>query len=252
MREIRFCIFMFPINVTVGAVRLGLTGLRKSPTQGNRTGLICCLVLMSLCTTAGTPACSGIQHTSNETGTPVLCLQSQSLQLTTAMYKHAQSDWEIPRKGALLVRTGLAAFFGTGDSSRISMMYRWHFCRSHILPLLSVRYCKTNSLKRNSGIPRCTYHKKRHRGISSLCTHHNFTESQNRWGWEGSLLKAGPCRTGCPGPHSVMFLMSPRLETLQLLRATVPEFNHLDGICVIYTIIRKHMLGKWLIEKQEL
>lgn len=78
MREIRFCIFMFPINVTVGAVRLGLTGLQKSPTQGNRTGLICCLVFVSLCTTAGTPACSGIQHTPNETGELLCCVYSHS------------------------------------------------------------------------------------------------------------------------------------------------------------------------------
>lgn len=83
------------------------------------------------------------------------------------------------------VHTCLAAFVGTGDASRISMTYKWQFCRSHIFPLLSVRYRKTNSLNRNSGTPLRTCPRKRHKGISFLLTtspnHETAEGGKNLW-----------------------------------------------------------------------
>lgn len=36
------------------------------------------------------------------------------------------------------------------------MMYKWYGFRSHIFPLVSIKYCRMRSLKRNTQIPVCT------------------------------------------------------------------------------------------------
>lgn len=143
------------------------------------TGIIYCLVLTSLCTAPGTPLGNGdAQYTPIQTGNLCVVYGYSLYNSCAVIYKHmCKMTEKFKEIKYCCVRTCLAVFFGTGDTSRISMIYKWHFCRSHIFPLLCVRYCKTNSLNRNSGIPLCTYHKKRHKSISSLFTHHNFTES---------------------------------------------------------------------------
>lgn len=233
---------MFPVNVTV---RLGVKGLQKSPTQGNWRGLICCLGLMSLCTTPGTPV--GYR-------TPPMKQAVSAVTASTAQHSCVQTGAKWQRNSQ---KRSIA---GTYRSGR----FLWHWGHLQDLndvqvtllpqPHIAIIVCQVlQNQQLEEKLWNSTLHlPQEERSEYSWFTHHNFTDSQNSWGWEGSLLKAGPAATACSGPHSVTFLLSPRLETLQLLWETVPEFNHLDGIGVTHTIIRQHMLGKWLIEKQEL
>lgn len=133
-----------------------------------------------------------------------------------AIYRHmCKITKKFKKNKYFCVHTCLAAVFGTGDTSRISMIYKWHFCRSHIFPLLSVRYCKTNSLNRNSGTPLCTYQEKGktfHVYLLIVTSQNHRTVQGGKDVWRSScptpLLKAGSARAGCLRPCPVRFNIS--------------------------------------------
>lgn len=149
-------------------------------------------------------------------GIPTLCYCYTLYNSFPTIYKHC-AKWQRNSKEIkyCCVHTRLAPSFGSGDTSRISMIYKWHFCRSHILPLISVRYCKTNSLNRNSGTPLCTYYRKRPSHFLFIYSWwlHRITDEAGREVWRSPcptpLPKADSARAGSPRRYSVRFSVSP-------------------------------------------
>lgn len=173
---------------------------------------------MPLCTTPDTTSqwrCTVHPDTNRESLRYVTVILSTT-HFQQTLYKHC-AKWQRNSKEIkyCCVHTRLAPSFGSGDTSRISMIYKWHFCRSHILPLISVRYCKTNSLNRNSGTPLCTYYRKRQSHFLFIYSWwlHRITDEAGREVWRSPcptpLPKADSARAGSPRRYSVRFSVSP-------------------------------------------